>query len=921
MSRPPPPALSEHLHDVIERLAAARTPQDAVETILHAAVDTLGASGGAVFRVAGDALSVMAMRGAVRPEAWHAPTLHGSAPVNDALRDRQARYYGPGGDVLAASLDLAGATGAVLPVTSPDGPQGALVVAFDAGRVLSGEDRRLLRTLAVQGAVALRDARAAQQLEAEVRTRTAELEARNAALDEERAALDAFVVYKESIGTESDVLRLARQAVDVVRASLEDVSVGYYERDGQVWRARVWSEDVPPAVAEQIRAGVPLDAPHFAEAARTMAPVFVDDWTAQADGLSSDVPFGTAAFIPLVIHDEARSLFAVGSRGAHVWSERERAIVRAVARGLRLTLERSEQQRQLEVERAALAAFARLTEMSAETTDVHALARQATDVLRGTLGDVSVTFSELEAGRWKARVWSEDHSPEVVAVIEEGVPADAPHHAEAVRSGAVLFVPGSGAERPGMTPTQASGAAALFPYVVAGAPQGLLTMGTHQAADWTDRERQVFRAVGRSLGVALERAALSHHLTAQNEELAARTRALEGFAELTRGLSLRSDPYALVKRAQEVVMSLLPPGYAVYYEPERPVWRLRAQTGSLRNDELQRLVDAGLPYDDVRNVLIPFETGQPFYQDLYERDIDNLAEYVEHLGASATLPVLVEGQPRGVFAVVLFDEVRQWTRADKAVMETVVRSLGLAIEGSQGLLHLHRAMDELERSNRELEQFAYVASHDLQEPLRSVTSFVDLLLRRLPDDDERAATYAQYIRDGTTRMSQLIRDVLAFSRVSAQGRAPRPVDVQRVAAQVLHDLADQIQRVGAAVTVGELPGVTADETQVRQLIQNLLGNALKFVPPERAPEVQVRGVADGAWVRFSVADNGIGIDPAYHEKVFAIFQRLNPREAYEGTGIGLSIARRIVERHGGTIGITSTPGQGTTITFTLPARP
>ncbi|WP_412029783.1 ATP-binding protein [Deinococcus yunweiensis] len=891
-----PSVLDMRLHAVIDRLADIDTPMQTLTTVLLAALETIGAASGVIVRTSGHGVTVVTTQGEV---PW----------MSSALATRLAPgWAGQAGDHEFGAVQEQGDVTAI-PVVSARHVLGALLLK--PGRSLTMGERRLLRSLAALCAATFRTEDAARLLEVQAQVRAADLEARN-------AALDAFVVYKEAIGTESDVVLLARQAVDVVRATLNDVSVGYYELEGGLWRARVWSEDIPPALVAQIRAGIPVDAPHFAAAAQSQEAVFVEGWM-DADGLGGDVPFGTAAFIPLVIHGEARSIFSVGSRSVRLWSERERAIVRAVARGLRLTLERSEQQRQLEVERAALTAFARLTEMSAETTDVHALARQATEVLRSTLGDVSVAYFEPYADHWQAQMWSDDHTPEDVAALQAGIPMEAPEYAQAVRLGGAVFVSGGKATPDSVLYARTSGASALFPYVLAGTPHGLLTMGTQAATDWTERERQVFRAVAHSLGVALERVAILRAHAAQHAELAARTQALEAFAALTRGLSLRSDPDALVARAQEVVMSLLPPGYAVYYEPDGRTWRLRAQTGSLRNDDLQRLVNAGLPYDDVQNLVIPYTTGQPFYQEQYEKNIDNLASYVDHVGASATLPVLVDGHPRGVFAVVLFGAVRQWTAADKAVMETVVRSLGLAIEGAQGLLHLHRAMNELERSNRELEQFAYVASHDLQEPLRSVTSFVDLLLRRLPQEDERAATYARFVREGTLRMGQLIRDLLAFSRVAAPHQPPAPVDVQQVVTMVVQDLTDQIARSQATVTVGDLPGVMADPTQVRQVFQNLLGNALKFTVPGRAAIVRVWGIRDGAYVRFSVQDNGIGIDPAYHDKMFAIFQQLNPRDAYEGTGIGLAITRRIVERHGGTIKVASTLGEGATLTFTLPA--
>lgn len=231
---------------------------------------------------------------------------------------------------------------------------------------------------------------------------------------------------------------------------------------------------------------------------------------------------------------------------------------------------------------------------------------------------------------------------------------------------------------------------------------------------------------------------------------------------------------------------------------------------------------------------------------------------------------------------------------------------------------LDRQARDLERSNRDLEQFAYVASHDLQEPLRKVSSFCQLLARRYGGQlDERADSYIEFAVDGASRMQRLINDLLAFSRVGRTTEALTPVDLGEVAAAV----AEQVETdVEGTVTVGELPTVTGDATLLRQLLVNLIGNGLKFHRDGVAPEVTVsaRPVADG-W-EIAVADNGIGVEPEYADKVFVIFQRLHGRDAYPGTGIGLSLAKKIVEFHGGAIRLDSSGGPGTTVRFTLPVE-
>lgn len=231
---------------------------------------------------------------------------------------------------------------------------------------------------------------------------------------------------------------------------------------------------------------------------------------------------------------------------------------------------------------------------------------------------------------------------------------------------------------------------------------------------------------------------------------------------------------------------------------------------------------------------------------------------------------------------------------------------------------LRRTAAELARSNAELEQFAYVASHDLQEPLRAVASCVQLLQRRYQGQlDARADELIQHAVEGPRRMQALIDDLLAYSRVGTRGRPFEPTDCSTLVQGVLGDLEVPIRESGAVVSVGPLPVVMADPTQLGQLVQNLVSNALKF-RGDQAPAIQIGAERTGGMWVFSIRDNGIGIAPEYQERIFGIFQRLHTRREYPGTGIGLAICQKIVERHGGRIWVESAVGQGSIFYFTIP---
>jgi PAS domain S-box-containing protein len=231
---------------------------------------------------------------------------------------------------------------------------------------------------------------------------------------------------------------------------------------------------------------------------------------------------------------------------------------------------------------------------------------------------------------------------------------------------------------------------------------------------------------------------------------------------------------------------------------------------------------------------------------------------------------------------------------------------------------LARRSEELEQSNAELQQFAYVASHDLQEPLRMIVSFLGLLKKRYGGQlDAEADEFINFAVDGGTRMQALIQDLLTYSRVGGRDLAPELVDTGKLVDDVLTELRPTIEEKRARVTRGRLPKVKADPIQISRVFQNLIANGLKF-HGEEAPRISIEAELIGSAWMFSVKDNGIGIPPEQFDRIFRIFQRLHSQAEYPGTGIGLAICKRIIERHGGRIWVNSTPGEGTTFHFTVP---
>ena len=394
------------------------------------------------------------------------------------------------------------------------------------------------------------------------------------------------------------------------------------------------------------------------------------------------------ALLPMFLDHRPLGVIVLDFTEPHTFTPAERRFLTILAGQCAVALGRAEvtrtleerveeRTRQLDTERTALAAFMAFTEAVGTKTGLTELVRQAVEVLHVRFPGESVVYYEEEGGLWRMRACSEDLRPEVLAVISAGLPGETPLIAEVIRTRQPVFTDAWDPEQQGVEVSGEYGAAGGYPLLVNGELHSLLTVGLRNTRVWSEADKALFQAVGRGLNLALERAQVARELTLQNAELQARTRALEAFANLTWDLALTTDPLLLIRRALEVVMSMLADGAALYMVPEGELWYCHVQHGSVHSPELQAVIDAGMPGSP--NLLTPWITGQPYYQNVFDRANSHLPPLVGHISASVTMPLRVEGQMTGILSFVLFEQ-RHWSSVDRAVLETTVQSLEMALD-------------------------------------------------------------------------------------------------------------------------------------------------------------------------------------------------------------------------------------------------
>ncbi|THF69736.1 GAF domain-containing protein [Deinococcus sp. Arct2-2] len=519
--------------------------------------------------------------------------------------------------------------------------------------------------------------------------------------DESTGTLSALTVQLQVVTQALAAAQTQSEVLDIVlRPALKALgaiagAVLLIDQEGQVLRlaghlgydlgsAVLW-QDSPTDTGTPATDVLQTREAHYFEHAGALTAAYPD-----LEARTGAVAAVASAVLPMFLDGRPLGTLVLDFKAPHTFTPEERSFLRTLAAhctialdragNLHLLAQRLEERTRRSLEDArAQQAFVAFTEAVGSETDLPVLIRHAITVLQNHFPGITVAYYQKEDRLWKARFWSDDMNPELAAFISAGLPLETPIFAQVVQTRQPVFTDGWNADQEGVALSGAYGAAANYPLIVNGELHWLLSVGLKSALKWSEAQRGLVRAIGRGLNLALERAQTAQQWMLQNAELQARTRALEAFANLTRDLALTTEPLLLIGRAQQMVMSMLADGAMMYYEPDGERWYCRVQHGTLHAPELQAAIDTGLPYAETRSLLIPWTTGQPYFQTVYDHTLDQTAPLTGHIAASATLPLRIGGQMIGVLAIALFHQ-RSWSSVDRVLLETAVQSLELALD-------------------------------------------------------------------------------------------------------------------------------------------------------------------------------------------------------------------------------------------------
>ncbi|MFC4638276.1 ATP-binding protein [Deinococcus hohokamensis] len=855
----------------------------------------------------------------------HTGGVAGDTPgFREPFERRQVVFFEPW-DALCGSAEHTGRAVALYPFLQRGRPNALLAMAAVGRTSWTERERAVFR--AVGRSLEFAFERAEQQADMEARTRQ---------LADQTAALNVFTAFTELVAVETDVFSVSRKAYEVMDAHFAEHSSAYYEVRLGLWTALTWTENLTAEQVRMIRAGLPLDVPSFAQALLTKQPVFIDGWDATRERIENTDVFGPVCIYPLLVGEEVRGLFTVGLRVGEQWQARDHGLMRALGRSLTLALERTEQARRLEQERAAvesrnraLVAFEDLSRELTLETDPYVLVKRAQEIVLNWLPGGVATYYELEGTVFRLRTQTGSlRDARLQQTLDAGLPYASARNLQVPFETRQAYYQAQYDPDSDDLANLASHvmSSATLPVIVNGEVQGIFGIGLFgRQRRWSEVDRALLETAARSLSLALERAQSVARQEAKNAEVEARNKVLSAFEDWTRDLAVSANPSVLIQRAQAQLYDLLPIQAAVYYEREEDRWTVKSMLGEYGSDGLQRAHEQGLMHDQTGNLRVPFETGEVLYLAPYDLSTDGLAEHMTHVSATAMLPLRVGGRVQGVLGVARF-EGAEWTATDRAVIETVGRSLELALDRASKAAQLEEERAKLTAqtaalatANEELEAFAYSVSHDLRTPVRHIAGFNDLLRKSFGDAlDPKAARYLGVVDEAAQRMNALIDAMLNLSRTSRLPLRIGPVDLGALVWQVRQEFEPDLVARQVQWDIQPLPRVMGDQDTLRQVIQNLLSNALKYTHTRDVAVIRVWAEEREGETAVFVQDNGVGFDARYADKLFGVFQRLHRQDEFEGVGVGLANVRRIVQRHGGVVTAHSQVDEGATFGFTLP---
>ncbi|WP_407572711.1 GAF domain-containing protein [Deinococcus altitudinis] len=914
-------SLAENLQNITEALAATGTQREVIEIVLAPAVQALGATAGIVLLVdqADQQLKIAGSQGYedLNLTVWQEGKVEDHVLISDILRMQEALYFEQVGELKAAYPELERRTGALaavssamLPMFLDRRPLGVIVLDFTHPHHFTSAERRFLKILAAQCAIALGRAEAIQTLEARVEERTRQLE-------EERAAQEVFVTFTEAVGSETELPSLVRQAITVLQSRFLGASIGYYEEEEGLWKARVWSSDMNPALIAVVSAGLPSETPIFEKVLRTRQPEFTDAWDAEREGILLSEEYGAVAGYPLLVNGELHSLLAVGLRDSRYWNEADRRLVRAVGRGLNLALERTQIARQLTIQNAelqartqALEAFADLTRDLTLTTDPLLLIRRAQEVMLSMLADGAALYYVPEGDRWYAR---SQHGlplqPELQASIDDGLPYAETHNVLIPwTTGQPFYQDVYDRDTDGLASVvDQIGATAMLPLRMEGELMGVLGFGLFQQRRWSSVDRVVLETVVQSLELALDRAAKTRRL---QEERAA----LEAFAHFTEVVGSETDVHTLVRQAI-ALLGDVSTADSVYVERDGGLFKATVWNPQVDPALLARL-RAGFLLE--RSSLAPvLQANTAAFIEHWNATAQWIEESM-HFQAMAGYPIFKEGEVQNVL-IIGSQTSATWSERDKGIFRAVGHSLNLALDRARHAQDLTDRTQQLEELTQELQAFTYSASHDLRTPVRHVMGFTELAQKALADTpNEKAYQHMEVVKQGALRMTAMIDGMLLLSRSGREALHPQLVNLDDLVLQAQQDAGAEFGDHPVHWDIGALPQVWGNRAMLQQVMTNLLSNAVKYSSTREVSQVRVWAQESQEEWTIAVKDNGVGFNPDYAQKLFGIFQRLHTERQFKGTGVGLATVRRIVLKHGGRVSAESVEHEGATFSFTLP---